>query len=457
MKLTKTKLLRTKMRRAAALLVLAVMTITAAVPVWAFTPDTAAKEAYEKKLAEAKARQQELEKSRKETEELIEQFSQQKANLEEYITELDLKLNDIAYSIFELQTQIEDTEEELKTTVQELEAAKKAEQDQYDIMKARVQYIYENGETNYIDVLLNTGSIADMLNQFEYVSEIQAYDNSLLERYDAAKKAVEDREAQLEATLDALETMRTQEELEQATVQDLYALKEQEIESVSEKLGVADEYLFTYIQEISSQSMEIDEIIAAEEKRVAEEERLRKEEEERLRREEEARKLAEQRAAEAARQKSPSKVYDKDAINYVVQTDETDPYKMIWPLPGDHRTYSKFGYRKAPIAGASTYHQGWDIGGEFGAPIVSVLAGKVIAVDYNSSAGNFVKVEHREGFVTCYFHMTKQLVKVGEYVKQGQTIGLCGSTGVSTGAHLHFGVRVNDQYVDPDPYIGHLE
>ncbi|MCR5323153.1 MAG: peptidoglycan DD-metalloendopeptidase family protein [Lachnospiraceae bacterium] len=332
-------------------------------------------------------------------------------------------------------------------------------------MKARIRYIYENGETSLYEVILNGNGIEDVLNQLEYLQDIQKYDNSLLDRYIAAKESVEDHEHLLEATLDELNQLKKQEEFDKATLDELYALKAAEIESLTEQLGIADEYLFTYISEISSQDVEIDQIIEAEEKRVAEEERRRQEEEERLRREEEerkkreeeARRIAEQRAAEASRENTTSKVYDKDAINYIVQTEETDPYKMIWPLPGDHRTYSKFGYRKAPTKGASTYHQGWDIGGEFGAPIVSVLAGTAEVVSYNSSAGNFVRVNHGGGLVTVYCHMSKQLVSQGEHVKQGQTIGLVGSTGVSTGPHLHFGVKVNDVYVDPDPYIGPLE
>ncbi len=434
-------------------------------PSYAFTPDTAAKEAYEAKLKAAQERKAELEKSKAEQERLIKEYGQQKANAEEYITQLDLELNEISLRIFELGEKIEDTQAELDQTKLDLEAAKQREKDQYETMKARIRYIYENGETSLYEVILNGNGIEDVLNQLEYLQDIQKYDNSLLDRYIAAKESVEDHEHLLEATLDELNQLKKQEEFDKATLDELYALKAAEIESLTEQLGIADEYLFTYISEISSQDVEIDQIIEAEEKRVAEEERRRQEEEERLRREEEerkkreeeARRIAEQRAAEASRENTTSKVYDKDAINYIVQTEETDPYKMIWPLPGDHRTYSKFGYRKAPTKGASTYHQGWDIGGEFGAPIVSVLAGTAEVVSYNSSAGNFVRVNHGGGLVTVYCHMSKQLVSQGEHVKQGQTIGLVGSTGVSTGPHLHFGVKVNDVYVDPDPYIGPLE
>ena len=413
------------------------------------------RKAYEEKLKAAEEQKKELEKKKKEQEALIAEFTEEKENIEKYIEELDLKLNDITLRIFELKKEIERTEDELEVTRKELEAGKQKEADQYLTMKKRIAYIYENGETSYIEILLNSGSIADFLNQVEYVQDIANYDNNLLDRYKETKKDVEDHEALLEASLEELNVMRESEETEQATVNELMELKSNEIDKLTEQLGVADEYLFNYMSEISSKQVEINKIIEDEQKRIEEEERKRREEEERRKREEEERR----KAQEAGNIKKPSSTagYDADAINHVVLTDETNIYKMIWPLPGDHRTYSKFGPRKAPTAGASTYHKGWDIGGEFGAPMVSVLAGKVIAVSYNSSAGNFVKVEHQPGFVTVYCHCSKTLVNEGDYVKQGQQIALIGSTGVSTGPHLHFAVQRDGEYVDPDPYIGYLE
>ena len=307
-----------------------------------------------------------------------------------------------------------------------------------------------------MDLLLNSGSVSDFLNQVEYTQDIARYDNNLLDRYKEAKADVEEHEALLNASLEELNLIKESEEVEQSTVQELMDLKSEEIERLTEKLGVADEYLFNYMEQISSKNVEINEIIEAEQKRMEEEERKRKEEEERRKREEEERRKKAQETGNIDKPKSTSG-YDADAINHVVLTDETDVYKMTWPLPGDHRTFSKFGPRKAPTKGASTYHKGWDIGGEFGAPMVSVLAGKVIDVSYNSSAGNYVKVEHQPGFVTVYCHCSKTLVSAGEYVKQGQQIALVGSTGVSTGPHLHFAVQKNGEYVDPDPYIGYLE
>lgn len=421
------------------------------------------RKAYEEKLKAAQEQKKELEEKKKEQEALIAEFTSEKENIETYIQELDLKLNDISLRIFELKQEIKKTEDELEETRLDLLAAKERESDQYETMKKRIAYMYENGETSYVELLLNSGSVSDFLNQVEYAQDIARYDNSLLDRYKEAKKDVEDHEALLEASIDELNLIRKSEELEQATVEELMELKANEIEKLTEQLGIADEYLFEYMSEISNKEVEIDQIIEAEQKRIEEEERKRKEEEERRKREEEAQR----KAAEEARRKAqesgnitkPSSTsgYDADAINHVVLTDETNIYSMIWPLPGDHRTYSKFGPRKAPTAGASTYHKGWDIGGEFGAPMVSVLAGTVYAVGYNSSAGNFVKVEHQPGFVSVYCHCSKILVSEGEYVQQGQQIALVGSTGVSTGPHLHFSIQKDGEYIDPDPYIGFLE
>lgn len=432
-----------------------------------FADNSDAKKAYEEKLQAAKDLKAEYEEKKAESEKMLAEMRERKSTIEQYIMDLDLQMNDISLKIFELEGHITEKENELEATQAELEAAKQREADQYEIMKKRIAYIYENGETTIADILLSSTSISDMLNQMEYANSITEYDNSLLDRYTKAKEDVEEHEQLVEASIIELTALRDAAVQEQGTIEELYELKSAEIEKLCDEIGLEDEYLFRYMEEISNQEKSIEEIIKAEEERVAEEERRRKEEEERIRREEEAKRIAAEKARQEAEKRqqesgeiqkpSSTSGYDASAINSVVLTDETNIYMMIWPLPGDHRTYSKFGPRKAPMAGASTYHQGWDIGGEFGAPMVSVLAGTVCDVGYTSSAGNYVKVEHQPGFKTVYCHCSKILVEEGQYVKQGQQIALVGSTGVSTAPHLHFSVNVNGANVDPDPYIGHLE
>ena len=138
-----------------------------------------------------------------------------------------------------------------------------------------------------------------------------------------------------------------------------------------------------------------------------------------------------------------------------MERDETDPDKMIWPLPGDGRIYSYFGWRKAPTAGASTYHRGLDIGGVYGARIVASLSGTVSEAGYNASRGNYVAIDHGGGIETYYMHCSKLLVKKGDKVLQGTVIGLVGSTGISTGPHVHFSVKENGNHVDPLKYVSY--
>ena len=142
-------------------------------------------------------------------------------------------------------------------------------------------------------------------------------------------------------------------------------------------------------------------------------------------------------------------------FKYAKTLDEvkTDVNCMVWPLPSDHTIYSYYGYRVAPTKGASRFHKGLDIGGAKGSSIVSVLSGTVSKVSYSSSAGNYVEVSHGNGVVTRYLHCSKILVKTGQYVDQGEKIALVGSTGTSTGPHLHFSLVMNGKSVDPYPYL----
>lgn len=126
---------------------------------------------------------------------------------------------------------------------------------------------------------------------------------------------------------------------------------------------------------------------------------------------------------------------------------------MIWPLPSDHNIYSYYGYRTPPTSGASSFHRGLDIGGSYGSNIVAALSGTVITASYNRSSGYYVEISHGNGVVTRYQHSSKLLVSPGQKVMQGDVIALVGSTGISTGPHLHFSLVINGSNVDPYPYL----
>jgi murein DD-endopeptidase MepM/ murein hydrolase activator NlpD len=127
---------------------------------------------------------------------------------------------------------------------------------------------------------------------------------------------------------------------------------------------------------------------------------------------------------------------------------------LIWPCPASSRITSTFGSRESPTEGASSYHKGIDIGAATGSKVIAAASGEVVIATYSASAGNYVMISHGSGVYTVYMHMSSIAVSEGQEVSQGQTIGAVGSTGYSTGSHLHFGVRKNGSYVDPMSYVG---
>lgn len=417
---------------------------------------------YEEKLKEAEDRKKALEEKKAETEARLAENEKKKDDILTYIEELDMQIFELDEEIEQLNEEIAAAEASLEETRIALAEAKEQEKNQYEAMKRRIQYMYENGETSAVELFLGASSLSDLLNRVEYQKKITEYDEQLLADYTEAKLTVEQQQKMLEAELEELSVMKETAEFNQETLENLSADKVAELEEYLALIQIDEDLFADYAQEITSEEKNIEQIIEEEQKRIEEEERKRKEEEarkaaeeaERKRKAEEAKKAAEEAAAKAEAESDAKRL---SAINNVVVKDETDPDKMIWPLPGDGRIYSYFGPRVAPTAGASTYHRGLDIGGVTGASIVSVLSGTVTEAGYSASRGRYVKVDHGNGYCTFYLHCSKLLVSVGDKVLQGEVVGLVGSTGISTGPHLHFSVTVNGTYVDPLKYIEYSE
>ena len=124
-----------------------------------------------------------------------------------------------------------------------------------------------------------------------------------------------------------------------------------------------------------------------------------------------------------------------------------------WPCPSSSRITSNFGDRESPTEGASSNHKGIDISASTGADIIAAADGEVVISTYSYSAGNYIMIDHGGGVSTVYMHSSKLLVGVGEKVTKGQVIAKVGSTGYSTGPHLHFGIRSGGTYVNPRSYV----
>ena len=368
-------------------------------------------------LNEAQDRKTELEEELEKTEDTLKNLETLKGNTAAYVRELDESLSAVSDELETLNGSIAEKEGQIETTKGELEQAKETEKKQYESMKLRIKYMYERGDTSYVELFMESESLSELLNKAEYISKISEYDRQMLDQYAATKDEIAADEARLETEHAELLDLKEQTEIKQASVEQLLSAKQAELRSYESQIAEAENQLSEYQKDLEAQEAAIRQI-----------------EEEIKRQEEEAR-----RKAEAAGQ------------SYV--TKDIGDIHFIWPCPASSRITSGFGGRSSPTEGASSNHQGIDIGAPTGSDILAAAEGDVVVSTYSSSAGNYVMINHGGGVYTVYMHASKLLVSVGEHVSQGQVIAKVGSTGYSTGPHLHFGVRLNGTYVDPRSYV----
>lgn len=405
-------------------------------------------------IDQAKDVKTDLEKKKQDTEARLSELEKEKDDILKYIEKLDKELSRLNDEIDALNSDIKKTGIALDKAKVELEAAKAVEEEQYSIMKKRIQYMYENGNTDYIDIIMKSDNISDMLNQVEYMSKITEFDNSLLDKYKKLKQDVVDKEKNLETKVQELNALKEELTFEQDTVKQLASDKNKELAKYEANIENEQALSAEYSSKLDEQEALIEDLLEAERKRIEEEERRRKEEEERKRKEEEERRQ-EEAAANAGSNSNTDNASNSGNDNSQGSGNQVNVGGFIWPCPSSSRITSTFGNREQPTEGASTYHKGIDIGASTGSEIVAAAGGSVVTAAYSVSAGNYIMLYHGNGIYTVYMHCSKLLVSAGDEVSQGQKIALVGSTGVSTGAHLHFGVSVNGTYVNPLNYVSY--
>lgn len=418
----------------------AAISFSLAVPAMAAT-----KEEVQSQIENLKNQQSELESQ-------LASLKKNKTDTETYIAELDEKIKVYLGQLEEVSAQLEQTEAEIEITQENLEQAKKDEQRQYAALKARIKAMYESGDEGYVQMLLGSGDLKSLLNDQEYISKINEYDHNLLVNLQQIRDQIAAYEAELEEQKELQEAQKEQYELEKASLEKIVAEKEEELIAIGADIDSVSYNISTTQEEIDAENALLQEII--EQERKAAEEAARKkaqEEEARKRAEEEAKK--QQESNQSNNSSSSGGSYDD------YDDDDDDDYGgpsystgLIWPVGSTYIT-SYFGYRSSPTAGASSYHQGIDIGASHGSSIWAAASGTVVTASYNSAMGNYVVISHGNGLSTVYEHCSALYVSAGDYVSQGTTIAAVGSTGISTGAHLHFGVMEGGSYVNPLYYV----
>lgn len=381
-----------------------------------------------KAIEDAKKKVSSMEEEKKKVESTLKELEGKKSDTAAYVKELDRNLSALAGELTKLEGDISQKEEQIEEAKVELETAKITENRQYEDMKLRIQYMYENGQTGLLESMMQSESIAELLNRAEYASQITSYDRKMLEEYRKTRQEVALKEEALKTEHQELLTLQDYTKAKQSSVKTLMASKETELASYETKIASAQGEIDQYNADIKAQ-----------------EEHMARVEAEIRRKEEEARKAEEARRAEEAKKNQSSAGGDS-----TVKKGNTN---FIWPCPASGRISSAFGDRSSPTEGASTNHKGIDIPAPSGSSIVAAADGKVVISTYSYSAGNYIMIDHGGGLTTVYMHCSQLLVKEGETVKQGQTIAKVGSTGYSTGPHLHFGVRSGGSYVNPSGYV----
>ena len=298
----------------------------------------------------------------------------------------------------------------------------------------------EEGEVSYWEVIFKANSFTDLLDRLNMVEEIASADRRHLQELSDAAENVELAQAALETEKEDLEV--TKLELD-ATELELDAKREEADALIQELLEKADD-LEALEAEFEAQEQAFLEEIAAKEI------------------EYDAAKQAEWEAYMAtyvppttapAATSTNNGTTTSSGSTTTTTTTTTTASSATWLVPCSYTSItSPFGYRTAPTTGASTYHQGVDLDTGTGWPVYATRAG-IAYTAYGSAAGNYVTIDHQDGFKSVYMHLSGFSISNGTIVSAGQQIGLTGSTGVSTGDHLHFGISLNGVYVNPCLYV----
>lgn len=306
---------------------------------------------------------------------------------------------------------IEELTSDIKVKTGELTAAEEKLQTQDELFKKRARVMYENGKTTYLEVLLTSGNFSQMLSRMEIVSQIMDYDSKLVNEYTTAKENVAEQKA-------ALESDKADEVTYKRDLQEKKTVLDQKLQQSKDLINSLNKDAAAKKAEAERIEKEKDDI-AAEIKRLAEEAR---------------------RAAEAAKKAG------KPVKDYSSQT-------FKFPLPGHTSISSPFGMRKHPVTGGYRLHTGTDFPAPKGTTVIAAKSGTVVKSQMTSAYGNYIVINHGGGMMTAYAHLSQRSVSVGDTVEQGQKIGAVGSTGWSTGNHLHFEVIINGDFVNPMNYF----
>lgn len=365
----------------------------------------------ESAISQAQEQKKQLQSSISDIEAMVQELENAKDDLEAYVRQLDGNLEQVQARIRELKGMIEEKEAEIEETKQELEEAVAREEEQYAAMKVRIRFSYEQGNRGYLSMLFTAGSFGELLNRANYIEQMNRYDQEQLEEFQKNRELVETCKKALEEEQEVLEEAKARVDEEEAGLEALIVQKEQQIKSFQGDINNKEAAIHEYEADIAAQNAAIAALEAA-----------------------------------AAAERKQLEEMNKPRVTY-------DGGMFQQPLTSFKRISDDYGNRIHPTLGIEKFHNGVDFAAPTGTPILAAYNGTVVGAAYNSSMGNYVMINHGDGLYTIYMHASALYVSAGQTVTKGQQIAAVGSTGRSTGPHLHFGVRLNGNYVSPWNYL----
>lgn len=362
-------------------------------------------------LNRAKKEKKDIQDDLSNVQKILKSLENEKQNLNEYVAQLDSNLEEVQNKIIALRERIAVKESEIDQAEADLEQAETSRTEQYESMKARIKFMYEKGNNYYMDMLMSSKSFGDMVNKADYIEELAEYDRRMLEEYKYNCEYIEACRDGLNAEKEVLEEAKASVDAEEENLNVLIEEKQGEIEKTEGNIANKEEAIREYEAYIAEQAAVIKALEAA--------------------------VLAQQK--ELAAENGTPMIYDGGSF--------------CWPAPKWSHISSEYGNRMHPTLGINQFHNGVDMAAPGGSPILAAYDGEVAAASYTSTMGNYMIINHGDGLYTIYMHASALYVSEGNHVSRGQAIGAVGSTGRSTGNHLHFSVRLNGSYVSPWNYI----
>lgn len=346
-----------------------------------------------------KEKEKEVKTKLEKTKDQLEDKESQLSQAEKEIEKLDSEIDDAIKEIEDVENRISKIKNDIEVTEEELEEAQANIDGKNETLNDRLRVMYKNGNVSYLEVLLGAESFTDLLSRLDLVQRIVDQDVDLLKYMQEQRDVIEDKKEELETNKKLLDHQQGK------------------AKNQKEKLQLANRSKQNKIEELKNEYSELE------------------------KKEDQLNKEANNIINEIQNLQNSTKEY----VGGV--------YK--WPVPGHNKISSPFGNRVHPITGSIKFHTGIDIsyGGQYGTTVVAANSGKVIFSGWKSGYGNVVMIDHGGQMVTLYAHNQSLSVNVGQNVSSGQVIARGGSTGNSTGPHLHFEVRKNGKYMNPLSYL----